>query len=336
MNVLEKARRVFSRFRRMLTFSFVLALSVFLIARCVPEKAVDFSTKINPVRWLDEEKLLVRIENNYFVRSQDGILFPSSFDAGQSSTARRLNFRMTPSSSSPIWSEDVHSGEIHLRTDQYIEIQGEKHRVGRPSRSVRLDSLNQGFPKGDYVDFYSYLHFGRVGLVSFENGYPRKTELPLWNMENRSSPAVKQDNVADKFLAFQTMCLRDDPDGTCTRTAWWLNTDLEVTSSFLLPVDDPLFSEETFACFSCGCGCYTQEDVYAVNGEAFFHYSGFPLKSSRRGIFKVVELADGTTEWLHLVKGRVEPPLSFSPSGCQVAYFRVSRLGDGLETLELC
>lgn len=336
MNELTKARPVFRSFRRLATVAIILTIPVLLIARCVPEKEVDLSTKINPVRWLDEDRLLVRIENNYFVRSRDGTLLPSSFDTEQSSTANPLRFQMTPSSSGQVWSEEVHSGEIHLRTDDYIEIQGEKHRVRKPWLRGRLVGFNQGFPNGEYLDFYTYFHLGKVGLISFQNGYPHKVELPLQNKENLSPPAVKQDGVADKFLAFQTMCLRDDQDGTCTRTAWWLNSDLEVIFSFRLPIDDPLFTEEKFACFSCGCGCYTQEDVYAVNGEAFFHYSGFPLKNSQRGIYKVVELGDGNTKWLHLIKGRVEPPLSFSPSGCQVAYFRVSRLGDRLETLDLC
>ena len=84
--------------------------------------------------------------------------------------------------------------------------------------------------------------------------------------------------------------------------------------------------------------CYeiTQEDIYAVNGEAFFLYSGFPLTASQRGLYRVANLGSGRTEWIHEIEGRIEPPLAFSPSGCKVAYFRVSRLGDSLQVKNLC
>ncbi|MTI15940.1 hypothetical protein E1162_01665 [Rhodobacteraceae bacterium RKSG542] len=196
--------------------------------------------------------------------------------------------------------------------------------------------INQGLPRGEYLDFYTYLHLGKIGLVTFPNASAKKIELPLQSVDNLSPPAVKRDSISNDFLAFQTMCLRDDPDGACTRTAWWLDADLQVMSSFLLPNDDPFFTEEKFACFSCGCGCYTQEDVYAVNGEAFFLYSAFPLPKSQRGLYRVADLGAGRTEWVHEIKGRIEPPLAFSPSGCKVAYFRVSRFGDSLQVRNLC
>lgn len=324
------------RIRKILAISLVLFSPVFLVARCVPEKAVDLATKITPVQWINEDELLVRIQNKYFLYDPNGNLVPSEFDAAGATVEKPLGIQMAPGSSNQIWSEEVHSGEIHLRTDQYIEIDGDKHRVRKPWLGGRFVGINQGFPKGEYLDFYTYFHMGKVGLVTFANASVQKIELPLLNGDNLSSPALKRNSVTDKFLAFQTMCLRDDPDGTCTRTAWWLDSDLQVISSFLLPNDDPLFTEEKFSCFSCGCGCYTQEDIYAVNGEAFFLYSGFPLTTSQRGLYRVANLGSGRTEWIHEIEGRIEPPLAFSPSGCKVAYFRVSRLGDSLQVKNLC
>ena len=324
------------RIRRVLIISLVILLPIFLIARCVPEKELDLATKITPVKWINEDELLVRVEYKYFIYDQSGNLIPSEFDAAGVNAKKPLGIQMTPRSSNQIWSEKVYSGEMHLRTDQYVEIDGDKTRVRKPLLQGRFVGFNQGFPKGEYLDFYTYLHMGKVGLVTFPNASVQKMELPLQNGENLSPPAVKRDVVANKFLAFQTMCLRDDPDGTCTRTAWWLDSDLQVISAFLLPNDDPLFTEEKFACFSCGCGCYTQEDVYAVNGEAFFLYSGFPLTASQRGLYRVANFESGKTEWIHEIEGRIEPPLAFSPSGCKVAYFSVSRFGDGLQVQNLC
>ncbi|MCT4610856.1 MAG: hypothetical protein N4A70_16830 [Pelagimonas sp.] len=324
------------RIRRIFTISLAILLPVFLIGRCVPEKEVDLASKITPVQWISEDELLVRLDNEYFLYDQNGNLTPSKFDAAGTNVAKPLSIQMTPRSSSQIWSEEVHSGETHLRTDQYVEIDGDKHQVRKPWLRGRFVGFNQGLPKGEFLDFYTFLHMGKVGLVTFANASVQKVELPLQNDDNLSSPVLKRDSVTGQFFAFQTMCLRDDPDGTCTRTAWWLDANLQVLSSFLLPNDDPLFVKEKFACFSCGCGCYTQEDVYVVNGEAFFLYSGFPLPNSQRGLYRVADFGEGSTEWVHEIKGRIEPPLAFSPSGCKVAYFRVSRFGDSLQFRNLC
>lgn len=320
-------------FRRLATIAIVLALLALIITKCVPEKKVDLSSKVVPIAWINENSLLVRIGNDYFIRTENGELLPSRFDAVQPVSSAPLKFQLTIPE---IRDEEVASDGGLKKTDPYILMAGQKHRVERPDWNFRFYGYNQGFPRGEYVDFLTYLHLGRVGLVTSQNGKVQETELPLFNDQNRSPPGVKQDISGDKFFAFQTRCARDDPEGTCTRTAWWLDSALKVRSSFLLPTHDPLFTEEKLSCFSCGCGCYTQEDVYAVNGQAFFLYSGFPLKWSQRGLYKVIEHDDGRSEWLQVIKGRVEPPLSFSPSGCRVAYFRVSRFGDRLEVRELC
>jgi hypothetical protein len=332
----QKADDLSKRIRSIRAVSIVVLLPVFFAVRCVPEKDVDLSTKVIPVQWINEDQLIVRVQNKYFVYDEQGNLIPSEFEAVDAVQNTPLRFRMTPSNSKQISSEETHNGEIHLRTDQYIEINGDEHGVREPWLGGRFVGFNQGFPRNEYIDSYTYLHQGKVGLVTFSDASVQKIELPLKNADNLSAPALKRDSVTGAFLAFQTMCLRDDPDGLCTRTAWWLDDDLQVISSFLLPNDDPLFTEEKFSCFSCGCGCYTQEDVYAVKGEAYFLFSGFPLPTSQRGLYRVVEKAAGKTEWVHEIEGRIEPPLAFSPSGCKVAYFRVSRFGDSLQVRNLC
>ena len=324
------------RTSKFIAISLLFFLAVFLVARCVPEKAVDLATKITPVQWINEDELLVRRDNRYFLYDPNGGLVPAEFDAAGQKVKEPLGIQMAPGRSNHIWSEEARIGDIRLGTDQYIEIDGDKHRVRKPSLRGRFVGFNQGFPRGEYLEFFTYQHLGKVGLLTFSDDTVQKIELPLQNSDNVSSPAVMRDSVTGEFLAFQTRCLHKDPDGTCTRTAWWLDSDLKVSSSFLLPNADPLFTEEKFSCFSCGCGCYTQEDVYAVNGKAYFLYSGFPLSNSQRGLYRVVDFGSGGTEWVHEIKGRIEPPLAFSPSGCKVAYFRVSRLGDSLQVKNLC
>lgn len=94
--------------------------------------------------------------------------------------------------------------------------------------------------------------------------------------------------------------------------------------------------EEQLKCFSCGCGCYTRELAYFANGTIYFHVTGFPIPEKRRGLFEVVTNADGTFAWRQRIRGRIEPPLVFSPSGCKVAYYEVSYLGNELVIQDLC
>lgn len=313
--------------RKLISFVIVVSALAFGVVSCIPEKAVDRETQITPVRWLSEDELLVRIANNYFIRDDAGALSPSSFDAASSVKTLPLSIRLSPVRPNQIWREDGH---------EYIELDGEKHRIAKQSYLSDRYGGNQGFPREEFVDFYRFRHLGEVGLVTFDDPDGRKTELPLQYDGNSSTPVVKLDRTTNMFFAFQNSCGKDDAVGECTRSAWWINSNMEVVSSFLLPIDDPYSTREKLACFSCGCGCYTHQDVYVVDGQVFFHFAGFPIKNARQGLYRVVKAAPGQSEWRHEIKGRIEPPLAFTPSGCRVAYFRVSRLGDELQVKELC
>lgn len=312
-----------SQFRRLVKPALFLALAALLVAQVLPEgdegKRADPSTKVVPLQWLDEDQLLVRIGDERFLRANDGALSPSIAMPPLRSSTSGLGFQLTPKTD-----------------DTFITIEGQKHLVRRPDLNLRQAGLNQGFPPGNYIDVLTYLHDGEIGLIVFDPTGPRKIALPLQDGQNTSPPAVVQDRITGQFFAFQSGCRPEEASGFCTRSAWWLNQDLQVTSSFLLPKEDPLYTPEKFACFSCGCGCYTQEDVYAVNGTAYFQYSGFPLPLVQRGLYKARPQPGGTAIWEHLIKGQIEPPLAFSPSGCQVAYFQMSTRGDSLETMTLC
>lgn len=325
------------RVRRLSLLIGVALILFFAVVRCTPEKSVDFSEKTIPIEWLSEDELLVRTGNNYFIRDVNGALKPSELHPFYPLKSWGPQVETTPSANNPVWSEKVFSGEMHLRTDDYLEIAGEKHRVKRPWMGGRQRGMNQGFPSRGYIDFLTYLHLGKVGLLTFNNGTVQKVELPQEHVNNLSAPIVTADSVSRTLFAFQSRCVTEKNNkATCLRMAWWLSEDMEVKSSFLLPRDDLLFTKEKLSCFSCGCGCYTQEDVYAVGGKAYFHVSGFPLATSKRGLYKVVFDGSGEAKWQQEIKGRIESPLAFSPSGCKVAYFQVSRFGDSLEVKDLC
>ncbi|MBO6865510.1 MAG: hypothetical protein JJ877_00585 [Thalassococcus sp.] len=313
--------------RRFITLAVLLSLLALGIFSFLPEKRVDKATQVTPIEWLNEDELLVRIANDYFVRTSSGALAPSRFDAAPSNKTPTLGVRLRPVKADQIWRDGEH---------EYIELSGEKHRIATQSYLSDRYGMNQGFPPEEFVDFYTYLHLGKVGLVTFDDPDGRKTELPLQYDGNSSLPVVKLDRTTNMFFAFQNACGIDDATGECTRSAWWVNSNMELISSFLLPIDDPYSTREKLSCFSCGCGCYTHQDTYAVNGQAFFHYAGFPISKARQGLYRVVETTEGKSEWRHEIKGRIAPSLAFSPSGCKVAFFRVSYWGDELRVEDLC
>jgi len=331
-----RVTKLFNQRPRAIIALIVLLLVALLATRCVPEKEVDLATKITPINWLSEDELLVRQGNAYFIRTSDGQLTPSEFQPAYPPKYWVPDITISPTVPGAIWSEKVYSGDTHLRSDKYMMIEGEKHRITQVDFLSRQRGMNQGFPRMPYFNFYYFRHLGKIGLLTFNDGAVQKIELPVKDPGNKSLPLVIKDSTAKMFFAFQTHCKSKEPKGTCLRTAWWLSEDLEVLSSFLLPTDDPLYVREKFACFSCGCSCYTQEDAYAVNGQAYFQISGWPIAPSTRGLYRVVEDKQGQSDWIHEVQGRIEPPLAFSPSGCKVAYFEVSRLGDELKVHDLC
>lgn len=313
--------------QRRILLPLVLGLAVLgVVSRCVPEKEVDLGKKATPLTWLDEETYLY---------SQDGIIHAANIGEGVTRSGNEQvpewvedipKLNLEPKDPAAIFREDGHT---------YMMVAGEKTRVESNTRWDRA-GINQGLSRMKGIPYITYLHLGNIGLVVFEKMAPKLINLPLRYPENRSAPFVVWDKHAGMFFALQTGCQYPAEPGSCLRTGWWLDRDLSVVQTLALPEEDLLSVAEKASCFSCGCGCYTQEDVYAVAGKVFFQISGFPIPPSRRGLYELEAENDGTTKWRQVIKGRIEPPLAFSPSGCRVSFYQVSYWGDGLAEEELC
>jgi hypothetical protein len=154
--------------------------------------------------------------------------------------------------------------------------------------------------------------------------------------ENRSAPFVVCDQHAGMFFALQTGCQYPKEDGVWLRTGWWLDRDFSLVQTLALPEKDFLCVWEKPSCFFCGCGCCAQEDVCAVCGRGFFNVSGFPIPSIRKGLYELKVEKEGRTNWRHVIKGRIEPALAFSPSGCLVSFYHVSHWSNSLDEEKLC
>ena len=312
--------------RRFLVQLFLILAVLGLVARCVPEKRVDLGDKATPLNWQDEDTYLY---------AQGGVIHA----VNTSNRTTRLGTEQVPEWGEEVPRFDLEPADLGDFFEQdsynYMMIAGEKVQVNRYGAWPRA-GINQGFPRTEGIPFKTYSHLGKIGLIVFEGPVPTLINLPLRFPENTTAPFVVWDKHAGMFFALQTDCQYPKEDESCLRTGWWLDRDLSVVKTLALPKDDLLSVRGKLSCFSCGCGCFTHEDVYAVDGTVFFHVAGFPIPPFRRGLYELDVANDGSTRWRQVISGRIEPPLAFSPSGCRVAFYQVSFWGNSLEEEKLC
>ncbi len=314
---------------RYISAAVFLLLLAFTIKNCVPEKAVESHSKLIPMFWVNESVFIVRQGAELF-RYGDSKL-PEKISSAPPPIADAWDPQL------PILPSD-HKAFYNEGSRAYVTVNGEKHRVEN-RKFLRQNGFNQLFPPMKAVPFQTYAHLGKTGILTVQEGKAQKIELNIPRNGNWSGVSVVKDDHSKRFFAFQANCYLQDNTSNCQRNGWWLSQSLEVLSTVILPEKDLLYPSEdtnTFSCFSCGCSCYTQENVYAVDGNIYFHIAGFPLSNTQRGLYKVNVSADGTTSWEQVIRGRIEPLLSFSPSGCKVAYMKVSRFGDKIDVTDLC
>lgn len=142
------------------------------------------------------------------------------------------------------------------------------------------------------------------------------------------------DRSQNKALFIQSACVPRSENEPCTRKALWLTPELEPLDVIELPSESLIEIKDGYSCFSCGCGCYSHQNIYVEGGHIFAHVWGYPVKNDKRGIYKLEQTLKGPI-WKKVVSGRPQPPLAFSPSGEKVAYFELSRLGDRFVVAEI-
>jgi hypothetical protein len=135
------------------------------------------------------------------------------------------------------------------------------------------------------------------------------------------------DRSLEQVLFVQSACEPDESGLPCTRKAQWLTADLEPLHIVELPGETLVKIKAGYSCFSCGCGCYSHQELYVEGGNIFAHVWGYPVVNGIRGIYRLKQSSSGPY-WEKIISGRPRPPLAFSPSGAKVAYFELSRWGD--------
>lgn len=307
------------KFLYLAIFSIAIFLNYF-----IPEKSLNEKTQIIPQRWISETVL--KVEESGQSRFFD-------VETGKYTNDTTLEDVWEKKPVIKQWMGRAVNRSDSSKYDA-IFVDGFETEVFPPSENLRQRVFN-GIKYGNStIPFPTFLSDDYVGIVSLEKGVASPVKLPKM-VKNIAAPIVIWDHHSGGYFAYQPLCFSGID--RCQRNAWILSDRLKLIKSFKLPPQDLLnLTERTYRCFSCGCGCYSSESVYFVAGRVFFLISGFPIKDDVKGLHEVIINEDGSSEWLQVINDRMEGPITFSPSGCQVAYYKVSYLGNELITKNIC
>ena len=175
-------------------------------------------------------------------------------------------------------------------------------------------------------------------ILNYKSGKVRAINLPTVLKNDADTYSfelkIRQDSVTGNYFIFHSKCRYYDST-TCPRMGWWLDQNLNVVQTVRFPDVNLIHTLPSLSCFSCGCSCYTNNDIYVFNGEVYAHVWGFPILRWKRGIYKLDKSNDEYI-WEQIRRGRIEAPLAISPSGCQVAYYEVGLLNEGFQIDKIC
>jgi len=217
------------------------------------------------------------------------------------------------------------------KADRRIKIDGKRYFL-RSLNAVYEERNSRGLHSAPYGG-HLYLSDQPRGLISLRG---RDIEIHPFSEEyiNRlgASPVSSWgyalwDRSLEQVLFVQSACEPDESGAPCTRKALWLTANLSPLDIVELPGESLVKIKPGYSCFSCGCGCYSHQELYAEGGNIFAHVWGYPVVNENRGIYRLKQASSGPY-WEKVVSGRPQPPLAFSPSGTKVSYFELSRLGD--------
>ena len=216
--------------------------------------------------------------------------------------------------------------------DGLISLENQAHHFrGGNSRSKIISA-----PHGGML----YLHESPLGLTKlvgdkvsvhiFPDAYREAVGDILWHSEGYTI----FDRGLNKALFVQNGCSKSEYSENCTRKALWLSDKLEGENFFEIPEEPLIEIKSGYSCFSCGCGCYAYESLYAENGKIYLHVWGYPVVDSLRGVYRLKETKAGPT-WEKIVSGQVQSPIAVSADGKKIAYFTISWFGDEFKVVNL-
>lgn len=213
------------------------------------------------------------------------------------------------------------------------------------TRSIDIDGhlLKLEHAGGDYARLFSgtlYLDRSPAGLIHLSGNQATRRAFPesyanqLEIGRRLDWGELLWDAGLNQALFVHNTCGPSQSKSDCRRKALWLTPSLEPISDFEMPGESLIEIKNGYTCFSCGCGCYSHEELYVMGGEVFLHVRGYPVENHARGVYRLAQDSTGSV-WEKIISGRPQSPIAVSPNGQHIAYFEISRLGDQFRIVQI-
>lgn len=279
------------------------------------QKNSCFSDTMWHVRWsLDTEDFGRRYDElRYEVQVHDGRV--THFEKKSPDIGMTIN----PFDCSVV--EDVgHGGVVASSKDQ--------------SSATKFQSSNTVFSPDD-AQYVRIAHDDGTTLIGYETQgieHQIEIEVPIDNRVrwNRSLDVVRSNTQPSYLFYRKGRDFNAKPDAW-PMIAWLADLELHTATRIEIPAG-PWVGEhkERLRCFSCGCGCYRRLDLFLVNDKIYGHASGIGYPKKVQGIYRLDEMSSARG-WTPIVTGTAAASVTFSKSGCKLAYIDPS-----LVVLDIC
>ncbi|CUK02570.1 hypothetical protein PH7735_02615 [Shimia thalassica] len=181
------------------------------------------------------------------------------------------------------------------------------------------------FSSKDVRDLVAATDLGRTILEYINSDSTRRIVLErpsVFDPPSGFQTGVTKDRGAARYLAYLSNAHRSDmaKKKNWPMSAWVIDFEQNDASKIELPAG-PWVKEhpESLACFSCGCGCYRNLDMYLSGDRVYAHVWGRGYPRQEQGIF-AIDAENTRKGWKLVAKGVIARHVAFSPDGCRMAY----------------
>ena len=228
-----------------------------------------------------------------------------------------------------------------------------KHRklpkaVNLENRYIRLTGMALHLVSSDVADFTSQADASSdIDIISSLSGSVKLTKLPVefdTGVSTRSPLRSIKDTTSNKYFWYLTTKNFDAHDNIWPIPGWWVDGNLDKVEPVKIPQGlwvRKISSIKHMSCFSCGCGCYSNMRMYAMNGELLIQTWGRSVHKAGVGIFRLSTSENLGSIWERLTSDQSSGQIRISPNGCKVAYLSgpkksIAYFSGELKIIDIC
>ncbi|HBI16593.1 MAG TPA: hypothetical protein DDY52_00320 [Candidatus Moranbacteria bacterium] len=290
--------------------------------------------------WIDDENILVN-KNNYLTSlnldsKKENVIFSERYKSDGNFDCFLPNGGIFNRKSVSNWNNPIVLGKFNIE---------ESDSVNRVDCSVRKYGIDM--PKEIQFDGETYdTDFGNENIFSNQHGISRSYHkyfkerigkvIFIKNGDSekyvdlgffRDNPGILStfDDYKKEYLLYTG---GDDAFGI--DKAWIVDSNLNIIKKIEIPsgpwMEDYSFIEDMFydmKCFSCGCSCYRNADIFMRNGKIYIQVWGKAVKKKYRGIYQLNKENSG---WKKIIDMEIYEDAFFSPDGCKIAYVNKGKM----------